>query len=106
MRAGRKQTKVYENLYNALDYCIRYCDGQDDCLECMFKDIRIDKSTECPIYVVTELKSAVEDKIKDGDDGIKWNELEIESLQRNIHGSILAMSNLHYQIHSPQVGVT
>ena len=46
----------------------------------MFKDIRIDKSTECPIYVVTELKSAVEDKLKDGDDGIKWDEIEIESL--------------------------
>ena len=80
MRAGRKQTKVYENLYNALEYCVRYCDGQDDCLECMFKDIRIDKNTECLIYVVTELRSAVEDKLKGGDGGIKWDEIEIESL--------------------------
>ena len=46
----------------------------------MFKDIRIDKNTECPIYVVTELRSAVEDKIKDKDGGIKWDEIEIESL--------------------------
>ena len=46
----------------------------------MFKDIRIDNNTECPIYVVTELRSAVEDKINDKDGGIKWDEIEIESL--------------------------
>ena len=56
MRAGRKQTKVYENLYKDLDYCVRYCDGKDDCLERMSKDIRIAKNTAYHIYLVTEIR--------------------------------------------------
>lgn len=76
MSAGRKKTKVYENLYNALDYCVQYCDSQDDCLECILRDVRIDNNTECPIYVVTELRTAVEKELNDREDDIKWEEIE------------------------------
>ena len=76
MSAGRKKTKVYENLYNALDYCVQYCDSQDGCLECILKDVRIDNKTECPIYVVTELRTAVEEKLNDGEGDINWAEIK------------------------------
>lgn len=76
MSAGRKKTKVYENLYNALDYCVQYCDSQDDCLECILRDVRIDNNTECPIYVVTELRTAVEQKLNDGEGDINWAEIK------------------------------
>lgn len=79
MSAGRKKTKVYENLYNALDYCVQYCDSQDDCTQCMLRDVRIDNNTECPIYVITELRTIVGRKLNGGGD-IKWDEIEIESL--------------------------
>lgn len=80
MSAGRKKTKVYENLYNALDYCVQYCDSQDECAQCMLRDVRIDNNTECPIYVITELRTIVERKLNDGDGNIKWDEIEIERL--------------------------
>lgn len=77
MRVGRKRTKQMEKMLDAMNYCIEYCDGQDDCIECMFKDVRIDNSTECPIYVITTLKDAVEEEIGDKEDDIEWEEIEI-----------------------------
>lgn len=77
MRVGRKRTKQMEKMLDAMNYCIEYCDGQDDCTECMFKNVRIDNSTECPIYVITTLKDAVEAKIDDDEDDIEWEEIEI-----------------------------
>ena len=80
MSAGRKKTKVYENLYNALNYCVQYCDSQDDCTQCMLRDVRIDNNTECPIYVITELRTIVGSKLNDEGGDIKWDEIEIERL--------------------------
>lgn len=80
MSAGRKKTKVYENLYNALDYCVKYCDSQDDCTQCILRDVRIDNNTECPIYVITELRTIVEHKLNGRNGDIKWDEIEIERL--------------------------
>ena len=77
MRVGRKRTKQMEKMLDAMNYCIEYCDGQDDCVDCMFKDVRIDNSTECPIYVITTLKDAVEEEIRDNEDDIEWEEIEI-----------------------------
>lgn len=77
MRVGRKRTKQMEKMLDVMNYCIEYCDGQDDCTECMFKDVRIDNSTECPIYVITTLKDAVEKEICDNEDDIEWEEIEI-----------------------------
>ena len=77
MRVGRKRTKQMEKMLDAMNYCIEYCDGQDDCTECMFKDVRIDNNTECPIYVITTLKDAVEEEIRDNEDDIEWEEIEI-----------------------------
>ena len=80
MSAGRKKTKVYENLYKALDYCVQYCDSQDDCTQCILRNVRIDNNTECPIYVVTELRTIVEHELNNEDGDIKWDEIEIEKL--------------------------
>ena len=77
MRVGRKRTKQMEKMLDAMNYCIEYCDGQDDCTECMFKDVRIDNGTECPIYVITTLKDTVEEEIRDNEDDIEWEEIEI-----------------------------
>lgn len=77
MRAGRKRTKYYEKMLEAMDYCIAYCNDQDDCTECAFKDVAIDVSTECPIYVITTLRDAVNAQLDIGDE-IDWNDIEIQ----------------------------
>lgn len=64
MRVGRKRKFPYEKLLEALEYCVAYCDDHDDCEECMFKDVRIDMQTECPIYVITNLRDAVKEEIE------------------------------------------
>ena len=77
MRVGRKRTKQMEKMLDAMNYCIEYCDGQDDCTECMFKDVRIVNSTECPIYVITTLRDCVKEKILERQEEIDWNEIDI-----------------------------
>ena len=53
-------------MYEALDYCVRYCDDHDDCEDCMFKDVRIDDNTNCPIYVITALRDKVGKEMEHG----------------------------------------
>ena len=77
MRVGRKRTKQMEKMLDAMNYCIEYCDGQDDCVDCEFRDVRIDKSTECPIYVITTLRDCVKEKILERQEEIDWNEIDI-----------------------------
>lgn len=77
MGAGRKLTKYYEKMYEALDYCVQYCDDHDDCSDCAFRDIRIDKTTECPIYVITTLKDCVERKILQKGEQIDWSQVKL-----------------------------
>ena len=64
MRAGRKKQHPYENMLSAMEYCVEYCDSQSDCENCMFKDVRIDNNTECPIYVITTLRDKVKEQIE------------------------------------------
>lgn len=61
MRAGRKRTKPLEKIKEAIDYCVQYCDEQDDCVDCAFENVRIDKSTGCPMYIITALQDAIQD---------------------------------------------
>ena len=77
MRAGRKRTKYYEKMYEALDYCVQYCDDHDDCNDCEFRNVRIDKRTECPIYVITTLRDCVKEKILERQEEIDWNKIDI-----------------------------
>lgn len=77
MRAGRKRTKHYEKMYEALDYCVQYCDDHDDCSDCAFRDVKIDRTTECPIYVITALKDCVEEKLLEKEEQIDWSQIEI-----------------------------
>ena len=50
-------------MLEALDYCIAYCDETDDCEDCMYKDVVVHKSTECPIYVITALRDKVKEEL-------------------------------------------
>lgn len=77
MGAGRKRKKYYEKMYEALEYCVKYCDDHDDCSDCAFRDIRIDKATECPIYVITTLKDCVESKILQKGEQIDWSQVKL-----------------------------
>lgn len=79
MRAGRKRTKPLEKIKEAVDYCIAYCDDQDDCVDCAFKNVRIDDSTECPIYIITALQDAIQDYIYISEGGVKidWENVKL-----------------------------
>lgn len=63
IRGGRRRKFPYEKMLEALDYCIAYCDETDDCEDCMYKDVAVHKSTECPIYVITALRDKVKEQL-------------------------------------------
>ena len=75
-KTGKFSQETAKNMYEALDYCVKYCDEHDDCGDCAFRDIRIDKTTECPIYVITTLKDCVEREILQKGEQIDWSQVK------------------------------
>lgn len=79
MRAGRKRTKPLEKIKEVVDYCIAYCDDQDDCADCALKNVRIDDSTECPMYIITALQDAIQNYMHrdKGEVEIDWKNVKL-----------------------------
>lgn len=77
MKAGRKRKYPYEKLWEALDYCTQYCDGQETCEDCMLLGLTIHRSIDCPITEITSLKYLVEQKIEESKPRIDWDEVEL-----------------------------
>ena len=71
-RSGRKRVFPHQKMLEALDYCIAYCDDQDDCSDCMFRDVKIGveefADSHCSIYVITALRDAVIERADEHDE--------------------------------------